>query len=59
MSGVTVVVPNWNRRDLLERLLGDLARQTHPVREIVIADNGSTDGSAELASAAGARVIRM
>jgi GT2 family glycosyltransferase len=59
MSGVTVVVPNWNRRDLLERLLGDLARQTHPIQEVVVADNGSTDGSAEMASAAGARVIQM
>lgn len=59
MSDVTVVVPNWNRRDLLERLLGGLARQTHPIEEIVVADNGSTDGSAEVASAAGARVIQM
>jgi GT2 family glycosyltransferase len=59
MSGVTVVVPNWNRRDLLERLLGNLARQSHPIQEIVVADNGSTDGSAEMASAAGAHVIQM
>jgi GT2 family glycosyltransferase len=59
MSGVTVVVPNWNRRDLLERLLVNLVRQTHPIQEVVVADNGSTDGSAEMASAAGARVIRM
>jgi GT2 family glycosyltransferase len=59
MSRVTVVVPNWNRRGLLERLLGLLGRQTHPIEEIVIVDNGSTDGSAESAEAAGARVIRI
>ena len=59
MSGVTVVVPNWNRRDLLIRLLGSLGRQTHPIEEIVVADNGSTDGSAEAAESAGARVLRL
>ena len=59
MSGVTVVVPNWNRRDRLVELLDKLKRQSHPVEEILVADNGSTDGSAEAAEAAGARVLRM
>ncbi len=59
LPSVTAIVPNWNRRDLLERLLEALARQTHPIEEVVLADNGSTDGSAEMAEAAGARVIRM
>lgn len=59
MPGVTAVVPNWNRRDLLERLLEALHRQTVPVAEVVVVDNGSDDGSAEAAAARGARVIRM
>jgi hypothetical protein len=59
MSGVTVIVPTWNRRDLLERLLGNLSSQTHPVEEILVVDNGSQDGSAEAAGSAGARVIRL
>jgi len=59
MSGVTVVVPNWNRRDHLERLLESLRSQTHPVEEVIVADNGSTDGSPEAAESAGARVVRM
>jgi len=59
MSGVTVVVPNWNRRDHLERLLESLRRQTHPIEEVIVADNGSTDGSPEAAESAGARVVRM
>ncbi len=59
MSGVTVVVPNWNRRDHLERLLESLRRQTHPIEEVIVADNGSTDGSPEAAESAGARVVQM
>lgn len=59
MADVTVVIPHWNRRDLLEPVLDRLKRQTHPVSEILVVDNGSTDGSAELAEAVGARVIRM
>ncbi len=59
MSGVTVVVPNWNRRDLLARSLESLGRQTHPVEQVIVADNGSTDGSAQAAAAAGARVIEL
>jgi N-acetylglucosaminyl-diphospho-decaprenol L-rhamnosyltransferase len=58
MQPVTAVVPNWNRRELLEALLGRLLGQTRPVSEVVVVDNGSTDGSAEAASRLGARVIR-
>ncbi len=57
MSAVTAVVPNGNRRDLLERLLVRLGEQTHPVQEVLVVDTGSTDGAAELARARGARVI--
>lgn len=59
MSGVTVVVPNWNRRELLLELLGALRVQSQPADEVLVVDNGSTDGSAEAALAAGARVLRM
>jgi GT2 family glycosyltransferase len=59
MSGVTVVVPNWNCRHHLARLLESVRRQTHTVEEVIVADNGSADGSPEAAEAAGARVIRL
>jgi len=59
ISGVTVIVPTWNRRELLERVLQSLFRQTHPIREILVVDNGSEDGSAEAAGRQGARVIRI
>ena len=59
MSGVTIVVPNWNGRALLETLLRSLRAQTHPIAETLVADNGSTDGSPEAAEQAGARVLRL
>jgi len=56
---VAAVIPHWNRRDLLATLLENLARQTRPFDEIIVADNGSSDGSPELAEATAARVIRL
>jgi|SRR5579871_381992 len=59
MSTVAAVIPHWNRRDLLSELLCNLRRQTRPFDEVIIADNGSTDDSRELAASLGARVIHL
>jgi len=61
MSGgdVTAIVPVWNRRDLLERLLCGLRAQTQPPAEVLVVDDGSNDGSAQLAASMGARIIGM
>jgi GT2 family glycosyltransferase len=56
---VTAIVPVWNGRELLAKLLASLARQTQPAVEILVIDNGSTDGAPELAASHGARVIPM
>jgi GT2 family glycosyltransferase len=56
---VSAVIPQWNRRELLVGLLQDLKRQSHPLDEILVVDNGSTDGSADAAVNEGARVIRL
>jgi GT2 family glycosyltransferase len=56
---VTAVVPVWNGRDLLTRLLDTLDAQTLRTEETIVVDNGSTDGAPELARARGARVIAM
>jgi GT2 family glycosyltransferase len=44
---VSVVIPNLNRRDLLESNLHSLWKQTYPDFEVVVVDNGSTDTSVE------------
>lgn len=43
----TFVIVNWNRRALLEQCLRSLGDQTCKDFELVLVDNGSTDGSPE------------
>jgi GT2 family glycosyltransferase len=59
MPTAAAVIPHWDRRGLLATLLENLKQQTRPFDEIIVADNGSTDGSAEMAQQAGVRVLRM
>lgn len=42
---VAVVVPSWNGQAHLARCLPALAAQTYADHEVVVVDNGSTDGS--------------
>lgn len=44
---VSVIIPNWNGKDLLRTCLKSLQKQTFKNFEVVVVDNGSTDGSAE------------
>ena len=46
---LSVVIPTFNRRDRLGRVLAALERQTTPASEfeVVVVDDGSTDGTSE------------
>ncbi|HEC33141.1 MAG TPA: glycosyltransferase family 2 protein [Chloroflexi bacterium] len=44
----SVIIPNWNGAHHLPTCLDSLRRQTHPHVEVIVADNGSNDGSLEL-----------
>jgi GT2 family glycosyltransferase len=57
MGSISVVIPTWNRADLLRTVLENLKAQTKPPDEIVVVDNGSRDASVEIARWYGARVI--
>ena len=46
---ITAIVPVCNGRDLLARLLTTLEAQTLRPAELLVVDNGSTDGAPELA----------
>ena len=52
--GVSVVIPCLNEAETVERCV-EVARQY--ADDVVVVDNGSSDGTAELAAAAGARVV--
>lgn len=57
---VTVVVVNWNGKHLLEECLPSIQRQSFTDFEIVVVDNGSTDGSVEfLRTFPGVQVIEL
>ncbi len=58
MSAVTVAIPVRNGGTLLERTLKALARQSVE-HELLVCDSGSSDGSADLARAHGARVLEI
>ena len=45
-SCVSVVIPNWNGREFLSQCLDALRAQTFKDFQVVVVDNGSTDGSA-------------
>ncbi len=55
---VSVVIPAKDDARQLERCLAALAGQTRRADEVVVVDNGSSDPTARVAAAAGARVIR-
>jgi GT2 family glycosyltransferase len=56
---ISVVVVNWNRKELLRACLESLRRQTGVEFETIVVDNGSVDQSAEMAEREfGAMVIR-
>lgn len=55
VSSIDVVIPALDEEASLPRVLGDLPAP--PVRRVVVADNGSTDGTARVAREGGAVVV--
>jgi len=54
---ISALIPTYNRRTQVLRAIGSVLAQTVPVDEIVVVDDGSTDGSAEaIRSRYGSRV---
>ena len=59
LGDVTAIIPNWNRADLLEKLLKQLAAQTYPIHRTLVMDNGSTDNSRSVAANASVEFVEM
>jgi glycosyltransferase involved in cell wall biosynthesis len=59
---VTVVIPTWNRAELIGETVASIAAQTYENWEIVVADDGSTDGTVEQLAALALphlRIVRL
>jgi len=55
---VSIIIPAMNERARLPSVLRE-AGKVHPCSETIVVVNGSTDGTAEIATAIGARVIHF
>lgn len=47
---VTIIIPNYNGKKLLENCIETLEHQTCPDFKLLVVDNGSTDGSVDVTS---------
>jgi glycosyltransferase involved in cell wall biosynthesis len=57
MGTISVIVPSLNDAGYVAACLDALAEQSRGADEIIVVDNGSTDATADVARAAGARVV--
>lgn len=48
---LSIVIPSWNTRDLLRVCLRTIAEADTPEHEIIVVDNASADGSADMVAA--------
>ncbi len=48
MTSVSVIIPTWNRESTIKRAVLSALNQTHPVTEIFVCDDGSTDNSKKI-----------
>ena len=46
-DSISVIIPAYNRAALIGDTLRSLLNQTLPAKEIIVVDDGSTDGTAE------------
>ena len=47
---ISVIIPTYNRCDLLKRAINSVIKQTITPKEIIVVDNGSTDQTYKMVS---------
>jgi len=45
---ISVIILNWNGKEVLEKAIKSILNQTYKNFEVIVVDNGSTDGSIEM-----------
>ncbi len=56
---VSIVIPCWNAEATIGDAIDSALAQTHPHCEVIVVDDGSTDGSAAVIAGYGARIIAL
>ena len=59
MSRISVVIPLYNKVKEIERTIRSVAQQSVQPLEIIVVDDGSTDGSAEVVEAMGLPQVKL
>ncbi|MFC4121504.1 glycosyltransferase family 2 protein [Nonomuraea zeae] len=55
---VSVIIPSYNRSDVLRLCLAAVEEQTYPYIEVIVVDDCGTEDVAQVAAAKGAKVVR-
>ena len=58
-SNISVIIPLYNKASEIERTLRSVLSQSLPPREIIVVDDGSTDGSAEIVERLATPLVRL
>ncbi|MEA5516908.1 glycosyltransferase family 2 protein [Nodularia sp. UHCC 0506] len=56
MPTISVIIPNFNRENLVGETIQNMLGQSLPPHEIIVVDDGSTDGSVDVIRSFGSRV---
>lgn len=56
---VSVIIPTYNRRELVTRAIDSALNQTHKPDEVIVVDDGSTDDTAEMLEIRYGKKIRL
>lgn len=56
MGLVSIVIPTYNRADLLRDAIDSALRQTYPEKEVIVVDDGSKDNTREICTKYGEKI---
>lgn len=59
LKTISVVIPAYNRGNTIKRCINSVLRQTYPVDEIIVIDDGSTDDTIERISEINSDIVRV